>query len=68
MAGEMNDELNEAINGMTAAMGAACELTGFLFQQLIKNGFTREEAMQMATKYLMGMISNRGKADNDEFT
>lgn len=53
----MNEELQGALQGMMLAMGAACEMSGFLFQQLLKNGFTREEALPIVEKYLFGMIT-----------
>lgn len=56
----MSDELHDAIEAMMTAMGAACEMSGFLFSQLLKQGFTREEAMPIVEKYLLGMLTTKG--------
>ena len=48
------------------AIGALCELTGFIFQQLMKNGFTREEAFQMAAEYFIGSLNGNKREDTDE--
>lgn len=59
------DELEGALNNMTNAMGAAVELAGFLFEQLIKHGFTRGEAFDIAKEYLLGMITTRRDKDGE---
>lgn len=59
------DELHEAIEGMVNAMGAAVEMTSFLFKLLVEKGFTREEALIMAKDYLLGMIT-RGKDEEKQ--
>ena len=55
------DELNEALEAMQTAMGAACEMSGFLFKQLLAQGFSREEALKITEDYLLGMLTDRGK-------
>lgn len=59
------DELEGALNNMTNAMGAAVELSGFLLMQLLKHGFTREEAFDVAKEYLLGMITTRRDKDGE---
>ena len=44
-------------------VGAAAELCGLLRDQLIKNGFTREEAVAMSTEYLKILASPKLKED-----
>ena len=56
----MANELEDALNGMITAMGAACEMAGNLLRQLQKNGFTREEALPIVKDYLLGMITTKG--------
>ena len=43
-----NDDLKNLINGI----GAICEMAGVLRDNLIRNGFTREEACRMVTSVL----------------
>lgn len=43
-----NDDLRNLINGI----GAICEMAGVLRDNLIRNGFTREEACRMVTSVL----------------
>ena len=50
---------------MTNAMGAAVELSAFLFDQLVKKGFTREEALEITKDYLLGMITTRRDKDGE---
>lgn len=56
-----NGELQDAISQMVNAMGAAVEISGFLFKQLIANGFTRSEALEITKDYLLGMIKGDKK-------
>lgn len=62
---EDNEALNEALNNVTNAMGAAVELSAFLFDQLVKKGFTREEALEITKDYLLGMITTRRDKDGE---
>ena len=55
------DELNDALNEMTTALGAAVEMTAFLFHLLIDKGFTRAEALSIVKDYLLGMLTTGGK-------
>ena len=44
-------------------VGAAAELCGLLRDQLISNGFTREEAVAMSTEYLKILATPKTKED-----
>ncbi len=54
--------MNEDVEKVFTALGALCEIAGFLRDHLMDNGFTREEACSMALEYILEMsISNGGK-------
>lgn len=60
MPEEIKKQINETLNGI----GATCELLGFLRDTLIQNGFTREEAVGMATEVLIEMFGlTRGEME-----
>jgi len=44
-------------------VGAAAELCGLLREQLMQNGFTREEAVAMSTEYLKILATPKNKED-----
>lgn len=54
------DNIEQAIT----ALGAICELAGFMFKQLIKNGFEREEAYNIAAEYILRSLL--GNKDNEQ--
>ena len=59
------ENIEEAIN----ALGAVCEIAGFMFKQLRKNGFTREEAYEIAAEYILrSLLGDKSfeKEDQDE--
>ena len=57
----MNEEARQAI----IAMGALAELCGELKRQLIKNGFTQREALELVGRYITATITPRtDKEDN----
>ena len=56
----MNDALEKAIN----SLGAICEIAGFMREQLMNNGFTREEACDMALSYIIALTTNGGGEQN----
>lgn len=43
-----NDKLNELITGV----GVICEMAAILRDNLIRNGFTREEAVMISSKFI----------------
>lgn len=51
----MNDEARQAI----LAMGALAELCGELKRQLIKNGFTQKEALELVCQYVTATVTPR---------
>ena len=44
-------------------VGAAAELCGLLREQLMKNGFTRDEAVAMCTEYLKILATPKAKEE-----
>ena len=52
----MSDELKEALS----AIGAIAEIAGFIREQLVKNGFTVEEAYTIAHDYVLGHLGVGG--------
>ena len=60
-----DEEILRRIEEVTNAIGAACELVGFLRVQLINKGFTREEAVFMCRSVLLRLIfGDRGEDDD----
>jgi len=55
----MDDEIKDQLNDVINALGATCEIVGFLKTTLEKNGFTHEEAVMMATKVLVELVCIR---------
>jgi hypothetical protein len=57
----MKEEARLAI----VAMGALAELCGELKRQLIKNGFTQKEALELVARYITATVTpNQNKEDN----
>lgn len=52
-----NDTLKNLINGI----GAMCEMAGLLRDNLIKNGFTRDEAVAIVNSFIVETFSNKGE-------
>ena len=38
------------------ALGALCEIAGFMYRQLIKNGFPEERAYNIAAEYILNTL------------
>lgn len=60
-----NEEIQEKIEQLVTAIGATGELLGATRDSLTRNGFTREEAVDICAKLLVGIITNNGGAKND---
>jgi hypothetical protein len=60
----MSEETKKAIKDMLDAIGATCELIGYLRKQLMANGFSRKESLMMCTEVLLAMLTP-GDNDND---
>lgn len=56
----MNDGLKEFIN----AVGALAEMMRLFRDELMKNGFTRKEAIQLVQAFMVEQISQKPKEDN----
>lgn len=48
-------ELDDMIN----AIGAVCEIAGFMLERLLDNGFSREEAFTVCMEYVLGTLGVR---------
>lgn len=47
------------IEELMAGVGSICEIAGLIRDNLIRCGFTREEAIIIVSKIITGMISKR---------
>ena len=56
------DEAKDLIDGLTSI----CELTGLMRIGLINNGFIREEAVHIISRYFSDVFNSTGKVDSDE--
>lgn len=57
----MNEQAKQAI----LAIGALAEMCAELYRQLIKNGFTEKQALDLVGKWLVVTITpNQNKEDN----
>ena len=57
--------MNEQAKLAITAMGALAELCGELKRQLIKNGFTQKEALELVGRYVTATVTPRqNKEDN----
>lgn len=58
-----NNSLKDFIQGI----GAICETAGLLRTGFMNNGFTREEAVKMASDYLIALsgLNHKGKEDEN---
>lgn len=56
----MSSELQEFIT----AMGALAEMMRLLRDELLKNGFTRREAIQLTQAFMVEQISKKPKEEN----
>ena len=57
------DDINAKINGLVIAIGAAGELLGATRDSLLRNGFTREEAVDICAKMLLNMMKTKGEEE-----
>ena len=58
---EMSDNLKNFINGL----GAVAESSGILRDQLIRNGFTRTEAITLCRTYIQSLVMNAKSGPNE---
>lgn len=47
------------------ALGALCEVAGFLYTNLIKNGFPEERAYELAGEYIMQTLFAASQKEED---
>ena len=57
----MMNELSSFIN----SIGAIAEMSGVMLKELLRNGFTREEAVTIISDFLTAMIS-REQSNSEE--
>lgn len=47
---------NNDVKNLIDALGATVEMASILRDQLVQNGFTREEAVKMSSEFIIGII------------
>lgn len=47
------DEKNNPLNELVTGLGAVCEMAGLMRENLIKRGFTREEACDIVKEFIV---------------
>jgi hypothetical protein len=52
--------MKDPLNGLIEAIGGMAEMVALIRDSLLKNGFTREEAVSMAGECLTAIILNAG--------
>ena len=57
----MDDKLRNIIEGI----GSMAEMAAIIRDALIKNGFTRSEAVDIASNFITSIIRNAGGNNND---
>ena len=60
LKGELKMEDNK-LRDFLIGIGSMCEFAGLMRDNLIKNGFTREEACKMTTDFLVNALENGKK-------
>ena len=48
------------------AIGAMCEIAGFMYKQLIANGFPEERAFEIVAEYFLNTILSSAKQSDEE--
>lgn len=48
--------MNEEVESMITAIGALCEIAGFMKKQLMEQGFTKHEAFRICKEFIMNQI------------
>lgn len=59
---DKKQELSDVLN----AIGALAEMAGLLCRELLKNGFTRNEAVDIVTRYVIDQTHPRPKTKGDD--
>ena len=57
---------NEQLSNLLTGIGAITEVAGMLCRELLKNGFTREEAVSIAGNYVIEQFRPRPKVKGDD--
>ena len=47
------------------AIGALCEISGFMYKQLIKNGLSEQRAFEIVAEYILTTMSGNNKNQED---
>lgn len=55
--------MSEEIKNMIAAIGSVCEIASIMRDNLIKNGFTRQEAVSIVSNYVVNLLTQKNKED-----
>ena len=59
-------EGNNSLKDLIMAAGALCEMAGLLRDNLIRNGFTRDEAVNIAGSYVVAVATGNISVENSE--
>ena len=59
------EKIENEINKLLTAIGAMGEYLGLLRETLMKNGFTREEAVSMCTYAMVAMTTGGNKKEKE---
>ena len=57
--------MSNPVSDALAAIGAMCEISGVMREELIKNGFTRREAVALVGDYITATFSPKGNKEED---
>lgn len=52
---------NDPVKNLIAGIGGICEMAGFMRESLIKNGFSKEEALNIVTSFMIETFKASGK-------
>lgn len=58
--------MEETVNGIIQAIGLTCEVARLLRDQMESNGFSHEEATEVAGEYILRMLTPSRRSEDDE--
>lgn len=56
----------EKIRELMMGIGSIAEVCGVMFKELLRNGFTREEAVQLTEVFLTSVIMTSGSGKDED--
>ena len=57
--------MEEAVNSIIQAVGLTCEVARLLRDQMEANGFSHEEATEVAGEYILRMLTTSRRSEDD---